>query len=142
MDINLCLKILGDNSPHMKLSLAGVEFSHYIYLHRITHHSLEQTVTIKIFTWGVCAEKTLPFNEFQDGFHGFLGWGSIPKPTDSPSISDENARRSVCRNIHDNFVPYYTSNQHALFSNLQTHPTVTASREINEEHSHSMEMAC
>jgi len=142
MDINLCLKILGDNSPHMKLSLAGVEFSHYIYLHHITHHPLEQTVTIKIFTWGVCAEKTLPFNEFQDGFRGFLGWENIPKPTDSPSISDENARRSVCINIHNNFVPYYTSNQHALFSNLETHPTVTASSEINEEHSHSMEMAC
>jgi len=124
MDINLCLKILGDNSPHIKLSLAGIEFSHYVYLHRITHDSKAQTVTIKIFTWGVCAEKTLSHHEFQDGFRGFLGWESMPKPVNSPFVTDENARSSVCKNIRDNFLPYYTSNPHALFSNRETHPAV------------------
>ena len=138
MDINLCLKILGDSSANMKLSLAGVEFSHYVYLHNISFNKTYNTVTIKISTWGVCAEKTLSIDDFQAGFRGFLAWQSVPKPNKTIPVSDERSRNNARQLIRDDFIPLYASNQHSLFSFRQTQESPVITPSANEAHQEMM----
>ena len=131
MDINLCLKIMGDNSANMTSSLAGVEFSHYVYLHNMSFNKTNNTVTIKIFTWGVCAERNLSIVDFQAGFRGFLAWQSVPKPNTSPPVSDETSRYRACQRMRDDSLPH-ASNPYSLFSFGQTQEAPVLSSRANE----------
>ncbi|MFZ4076935.1 MAG: hypothetical protein ACOYKA_03020 [Legionellaceae bacterium] len=133
IDMNLCLKILGEDSSEIKLSLAGVEFSHYVYLNNLSFDKTRNTVTIKISTWGVCAERTLPYDTFAEGFRGFIAWEGVPRPRrDTPPPDDRSTCRRAAEHIQAYVLPHKVNNPNTLFSCQET-PSQITKKEHREE---------
>lgn len=122
IDMNLCQRILGNDSSKIKDSLAGVELSHYVYLNNISFNKFRNTITIKISTWGVCAERTLPYDTFAEGFRGFIAWEGLPRLRYTPPPDD----LSTCNWAHK------VNNPSTLFSFQETQTKITK-KEYHEE---------
>ncbi len=101
ISVNLCLKILGEANPDVHQTLLGVEFSHYVYLNQLSQWN--NSLTVKISTWGVCAERNITREDFIQGFCGFLVWGALARPNHQATLSSthelEAARKNYCQSL-------------------------------------------